>query len=224
MQMEFAYLLIAGLQQVKEGKTKGFNAVCDKLEKKYSDEDELLAEIGVRKDQDEGSGTRKMIAPRKVKFEAEKRYNENMKFRTYLKIHAEDRQFLELHNELFAGWDCSRCRNCCKMYRGGIPMEDVAKDAEHLGMTEEQFIEKYLEPDVRESGYLTKNKPCDFLQGDGDCLLGDHKPESCKKFPYTDQPERLRSLYSVLDAVEVCPVAFEIYERLKKEYGFRARR
>ena len=26
------------------------------------------------------------------------------------------------------------------------------------------------------------------------------------------------SLYSVLDVIEVCPVAFEIYERLKKEY------
>ena len=51
--------------------------------------------------------------------------------------------------------------------------------------------------------------------------LGDCKPESCKKYPYTNQPERLRSLYSVLDTVAVCPVAFEIYERLKKEYGFK---
>jgi len=27
-----------------------------------------------------------------------------------------------------------------------------------------------------------------------------------------------------LEAVEVCPVAFEIYERLKMEYGFRSKR
>ena len=47
--------------------------------------------------------------------------------------------------------------------------------------------------------------------------------KSCKKYPYTDQPERLQSLYSVLSAVEVCPVAFEIYERLKKEYHFKNR-
>jgi hypothetical protein len=32
---------------------------------------------------------------------------------------------------------------------------------------------------------------------------------------------RLESLYSILDAVEVCPVAFEIFERLKQEYHFR---
>ena len=31
-------LVIAGLEQVKKGRTKDFNTVCDRLEKKYSDE------------------------------------------------------------------------------------------------------------------------------------------------------------------------------------------
>ena len=69
-----------------------------------------------------------------------------------------------------------------------------------------------------------KNIPCDFLGEDGNCRLGYCRPESCKKYPYTDQPDRWASLYSVLDVIEVCPVAFEIYERLKKEYGWRYRR
>ena len=113
-----------------------------------------------------------MIVPRKVKFEAKKRENENIEFRTFLKCNADekelDEQFKKLHEELFANYDCSRCRNCCKMY----------------------------------------------------CKLGEYKPENCRKYPYTNQPGRLQSLYSVLEAVEVCPIAFEIYERLKKEYGF----
>ena len=29
-------LVVAGLEQVKMGKTKDFNAVCDRLEKKYT--------------------------------------------------------------------------------------------------------------------------------------------------------------------------------------------
>lgn len=29
---------MAGLEQIKEGKAKDFNTVCDRLEKKYSDE------------------------------------------------------------------------------------------------------------------------------------------------------------------------------------------
>ena len=35
---EVRELVIAGLEQVKEGKTKDFNTVCDRLEKKYRSE------------------------------------------------------------------------------------------------------------------------------------------------------------------------------------------
>ena len=99
----------------------------------------------------------------------------------------------------------------------------MERDAEFLYLTKEQFVERYLIKNEVEDTYETKNKPCDFLQDDGNCKLGECRPESCKNYPYTDQPDRLHSLYSMLNAVEVCPVAYEIYERLKKEYGFRFR-
>lgn len=35
--IEVRNLVIAGLEQVKEGKTKNFNVVCDRLEKKYEE-------------------------------------------------------------------------------------------------------------------------------------------------------------------------------------------
>ena len=166
-----------------------------------------------------------MLAPRKVEFEAQKKERENLEFRTFLKCNANekelDEQFARLHNQLFAGYDCNRCKNCCKMYRGSIPVADIEKDSLHLRITPEEFIEQYLDGKDSEGNYQTKHKPCDFLQSDGSCKLDDCKPESCKKYPYTNQPERLWSLYSVLDAVAVCPVVFEIYERLKQEYGFK---
>lgn len=166
-----------------------------------------------------------MLAPRKVKFEAQKRENENLEFRTFLKCNADekelDQQFLALHNELFAQYDCNRCRNCCKMYHGSIPVADIEKDSLYLGVSREEFIKYYFDGKDSEGNYQTKHKPCDFLLEDGSCKLGDCKPDNCKNYPYTNQPERLWSLYSVLDTVSVCPVAFEIYERLKKEYGFK---
>lgn len=144
-----------------------------------------------------------------------------------MKCHADedklDRQFLRLHKELFAGYDCSKCRNCCKVYKGSIPAEDIDRDAKYLGIIPEQFIDTYLQEEY-DMNYQTKHKPCDFLQEDGKCKLGDCKPDSCKKYPYTDQTERLSSLLSVLDVIGICPVTFEIFERLKKEYGFRVRR
>ena len=35
---EVRELVMVGLEQIKEGKTKDFNTVCDRLEKKYRDE------------------------------------------------------------------------------------------------------------------------------------------------------------------------------------------
>ena len=94
--------------------------------------------------------------------------------------------------------------------------EEMEKSAVYFNMTEKEFIDAYLmRKDEYENEYKTKHIPCDFLNQDGTCKLGECKPENCKKYPYTSQPERLHSLYSVLEAVEVCSVAFEIYERLK---------
>ena len=36
-QKEVRSLVMAGLEQIEEGKTKDFNAVCDRLEKKYEE-------------------------------------------------------------------------------------------------------------------------------------------------------------------------------------------
>lgn len=166
-----------------------------------------------------------MIKPEEVAEYAKRKENENIRFRTYLKIHANektlDRQFLELHKEIFSGYDCGKCRNCCKMYFGSIPREDVDKDAEGLKLTRDQFIEFFLIHNETTGDYETKHMPCDFLKEDGTCMLGENRPDNCRDYPYTDRPHRLESLYSVLEAVEVCPAAYEIWERLKKIYRFR---
>lgn len=165
-----------------------------------------------------------MIPPRKVRYAAEKKWNENIRFRIFLKCNADekelDEQFRLLHEELFKNYDCSGCRNCCKNYHGSIPKSDIEQDAAYLKISNEEFIERYLVKQETEQGYETKHCPCDFLAPDGSCCLGDCKPDNCKKFPYTNQADRLESLYSVLDVIEVCPVAFEIWERLKILYGF----
>ena len=164
-----------------------------------------------------------MVKPNEVAALAAKKEEENYTFRTYLKIHAEpkklDRQFLRLHKELFAKYDCNACRNCCKQYRGNLHEEDLAGCAELFGMTPDEFKAKYLRKSENGS-YNTVHMPCDFLQEDGSCMLGDHKPENCADFPYTARPDRWESLYGVIEFAAVCPVVYEMLERLKDEYGF----
>ena len=168
-----------------------------------------------------------MLKPSEVKKAAKAIEADNIRFRSFLKIHADeeelDKQFLALHNELFADYDCRKCRNCCKMYKGTFQEAELEKAAVYMNITTDKFKDIFLELDEITYSYETRHRPCDFLDEDGECRLGDMKPENCKTYPNTNQPERLVSLYSMLNVVEVCPVAFEIFERLKKIYGFKSR-
>lgn len=167
-----------------------------------------------------------MIAPKNVSAAAAaKQEDENLRFRTFLKIHADpeelDQQFSALHRELFAGYDCCQCGNCCRAYSTTLSEEEIVNISACLGITRQKFLEDYL---IRGRDGLELPAPCRMLEIDGRCRIQDCKPEECKGFPYTDRPDRMASLYSVLTAVEVCPVAFEIWERLKELYHFRMRR
>ncbi len=165
-----------------------------------------------------------MILPEEVMTVAKQKEDENLKFRRFLKNRADsedlDKHFLRLHRELFANYDCTSCRNCCKYLSATIAEWDIPKMAHHLSISEEEFCTTFLKRgDCHE--WASKTTPCSFLNTDGFCMLGNCRPEGCRTFPYTDKPERLESLLSVLNAVSVCPVAYEIWERLKDEYGFR---
>lgn len=164
-----------------------------------------------------------MIQPAQVVKAAQRKEKENERFCLFLKNEADlyelDRQFMRLHKGIFPYYDCNRCRNCCRLLHAEIPREEIDRDAALLKMSREDFISAYLERDDF-GDWMEKHLPCGFLSEDGNCKLGDYRPDSCKKFPYTDQPERLLSLHSVLTAVSVCPAAYEIFDALKKEYGF----
>ena len=163
-----------------------------------------------------------MMTPRQLRKTAKRMEDENLRFRTFLKIHADgeklDRQFLELHQELFADFDCCKCANCCQKFTTPLQDEEIISISAFLGMEKQDFIEKYLTEG--EEG-LELAAPCRFLGDDGKCVIQECKPKECRDFPYTDKPERLQSLFSVLSNAEVCPIVFETLERLKKLYGFR---
>ena len=170
-----------------------------------------------------------MLKPNEVKYKAQKLEEQNYKFRTFLKIRAGadelDAQFLSLHKELFADYDCCKCANCCKSSSTSIGNDEVKRIASHLGLPESDFIAKYLveAESVDELPYKFKDIPCSFLRDDGRCQIQNCKPDVCAGFPYTDQPERLFSMYSIIGNAEVCPVVFEILERLKVIYRFRSK-
>jgi len=165
-----------------------------------------------------------MVEPAKIRETAKKYEEENQKFRRFLKNHANedelDEHFLNFHNELFAKYDCSKCRNCCRMSGPTLEKGEIGPIAAFLGLSEEDFTKKYLT--LTDDGLDIKT-PCPFLCADGDCRIRDYKPEVCKDFPHTNKSGRLWSLLSIMMFAEECPVVFEIIQRLKGIYHFRGR-
>ncbi len=167
-----------------------------------------------------------MIEPSKLKEAFNKVEDENYSFRAYLKNHADldelDKQFLELHNELFANYDCSKCRNCCKDYSACFEEHELEPVAIHLKIPEKEFREKYINEVFGE--YQLKKRPCLFLKYNGECEIESCKPLSCREYPFTNRDERMFSLLSIIESTRTCPVVFEMIERLKQEYRFKRRR
>ena len=166
-----------------------------------------------------------MISPSKINTIAEKYEDENIAFRRFLKARADsdklDAQFRELHNELFAGYDCCKCNNCCRAYAVVLDDNDIEAISQHLSQSKSDFISENLEKsDFDEGCYKINRQPCIFLCTDGKCSIYDVRPSECKGFPFTDHPDRLDSLLGMISFAEECPVVFEILERLKKIYGF----
>ena len=180
----------------------------------------LLADTG----QKNAEADKQMIEPSKINSVAKRYAKQNSKFRTFLKSRADadelDAQFLYLHNELFADYDCCKCNNCCKTYYVILENDEIANISRYLGKAENDFINEYL-TESDEGGYKIKGESCLFLCGDGKCEIQECKPSECKGFPFTDRPDRLSSMFGILGFAEECPVVFEILERLKRIYRFR---
>ena len=163
-----------------------------------------------------------MIIPGEVRKAAKKKEKENLRFRSFLKKHADDedldKQFAALHKELFEEYNCGQCANCCREYSTVLEENEMIAISKFLGMTEEAFREKYI-AQGEEGPEL--DTPCAFRQSDGQCRIESCRPRQCRDYPYTDKPGRLFCLYSILTSAEHCPVVYEILERLKKMYRFR---
>lgn len=166
-----------------------------------------------------------MIKLSELKEAYKKVEEDNYIFRRYLKNNADmktlDQQFLSLHKEFFSEYDCNACRNCCVEYSANFEEEELLPVTEYLNLSKKEFIDQYIEE--RYGQYDLKTKPCAFLKVDGACEIESCKPLSCKDYPFTDRPDRMFSLASLVSSTSVCPVVYEMFERLKEDYNFKNR-
>jgi uncharacterized protein len=155
--------------------------------------------------------------------------DENRRFRTFLKgVDLSLRKLDSIvreHYEFVAGHiDCCACANCCTVLRPVLSARDIGRLAGHLQTPRKSFISDYLQPAEDEPGYAFCRTPCPFLQ-EKRCSVYEARPEVCRSFPNLHKREFVFRLIQVVGNCSVCPIVYNVMERLKLHlWGRRHRR
>lgn len=120
----------------------------------------------------------------------------------------------ELHYEAFASFDCLECANCCKTIGPRVTDKDIGRLSKHLKIKPSDFIDKYIEVD-EDNDYVFKGHPCPFLLPDNYCMVYEHRPKACREYPHTNRKRFYQILQITHKNCEICPVVFNIVEKLK---------
>lgn len=162
----------------------------------------------------------------RIKQLAEDREHENWDFRTYLKWHADEDQLDELvhriYREVSAEIDCTACANCCAVTYTTLTHADIQRMAAGLSMPIEEFRKQYVMTN-EEGNDVLPGLPCMFLENKR-CTIYEYRPEECRSYPHLHKDEFTTRLINVVWNYEICPIVFNVYERLKDETGWRDKR
>ena len=156
--------------------------------------------------------------PKVVARLAAEREDANWRFRAFLKgadLESEEldaivhRHYAEVASQI----DCCACGNCCRQILPTLDDADVSRLATGLGTAPDEIVSQYLTRD--EGGDLIFNRcPCPFLVGNR-CGVYEHRPDTCRSYPHLQKAEFVSRLAQAVSNCSVCPIAFNVYERLK---------
>ena len=158
-----------------------------------------------------------------IRLLGEKKRGENERLRRHMKSRDHsDRILRRVAQGIEEQIDCTTCANCCRHVSPMLSEEDVARLASHLGMSHDEFIAKYLDKTESdpEFPWMMRIKPCPFLK-DNRCSVYEHRPGTCRGYPYLNKPDLVSRTMGMIDRTAVCPAVFEVWEELKRETGFR---
>jgi Fe-S-cluster containining protein len=147
---------------------------------------------------------------------------ENWKFRSYLKnldirTNQLDKIVHKINDEVTSQIDCTKCANCCKVNYPVLDEKDIAKFSSSQNGSIREFKSAYLLISKEEKGkYNFNSMPCPFLK-DNKCTNYTNRPKDCESYPHLYKDKFITRLMGVIEYYPICPIVFNVYERLKKD-------
>ena len=158
-----------------------------------------------------------------IKRLSKEREDENFDFRAFLKGQSSDEVdeiVHQLHHEIVAQIDCTKCGNCCKFLKPSVTDKEIKRLSKIDGISAEDFEKKFVELDTFDQIKYLKDTPCKYLH-DKKCTIYPDRPEECRSYPHTHKDGFIFRLFGVINNYEICPIVFNLYEQLKMQLGYR---
>ena len=151
---------------------------------------------------------------------------EDYSFRAFLKVRSKlsniqmDALAKQTTEEVWSQIDCKTCGNCCRSLEIVVDDQDIARLAGRFKQTVQLFSRQY----VRVAPDRTKHfesPPCPFLGEDNLCEVYEDRPKACRDFPYLHEEGFRGRTISMIANSSLCPIVFNVWQRMKTKLGFR---
>jgi uncharacterized protein len=154
----------------------------------------------------------------------EQKFNENHRFRTFLKSRSHnDKRLRVIAEKIQEQIDCTECANCCRKATAVVAERDVQRLAKYFRITPAQFIKDYTVGCEDEGRVLRKTENgCVFLEGNL-CSVYDVRPHVCEGYPHTVRGSGsiASRMWQFVDRASYCPIVYHTIEAWKVETRFR---
>lgn len=148
---------------------------------------------------------------------AKEEYEANLLFLRNLQVIKSDQlknDVLQAHKNAFEEINCLSCANCCKSSPPIVTRKDAKRMGKALGIPPKTFIKKYLIHDI-DGSMMMNGVPCTFLQEDNTCTIYHDRPQACRAYPHTDDPNYLNKPRFNVENTVVCPAAYAVVKMLE---------
>jgi Fe-S-cluster containining protein len=161
-----------------------------------------------------------------IKMLGEKKHDENLRLRSFMKAHRHtDRTLRRIAEKIEEQIDCTACANCCRMATTNVTERDVDRLARHFRLTPEQVTAEFTMPDPADATLRnlkwTKESGCVFLDGNL-CSVYESRPDICQRYPHLVRGNGsiASRMWSIVGRAEICPIVYNCLEAFKEHLRF----